>query len=92
MYDYEHKDGQDYHQVGVIYAHFYGDLMNMIDALKEKGYSVCHRLDGDVLIMKQGGFDNEEIDEIEDDLTTDDDDGRDDTDGNNGIIHFPKEY
>ena len=63
-----------FHQVGKFFTHFPGDLENIIEILNDNGYGVCETMDGDMIIMKAGEY-NE--DELPPELRCDDDDDDD---------------
>lgn len=82
---YEGIDGKKYHQVGMFFTHFMDDLSGVTDALIAGGYSVCQTLDGDMIIMKQGDYDEDDEDE-------EDDDDDDNNHWGYKFFNFPKEY
>ena len=72
------EEDKIYHQVGQFFVHFPSDLTNIIDLLNENGYGVCETLNGDMIIMKSGEYDDDEI--AREMGCEDDDDGFDDDD------------
>lgn len=78
-----------YHKIGEFYTHLLSDLEGVVDALRAGGYEVCRTLDGDMLIMKPGDYDDEFMHEF---LHGDDDDDDDTPPPFGNIRHFPKEY
>ena len=79
------EDEDRFHQVGKFFTHFGEDLQNIIEALNDAGYKVCETLDGDMIIMASGVYDDDEVNKlINGEL--DDDDEDDDDFGNGGMF------
>ena len=87
MYDYSSKNNNEYHQVGQFWTHFHRDMDIISEALFAAGYKICRTTRGDMIIMRKGDYDEEEIFELNEDEIDDEDE-----DGDGGITHFPKEY
>ena len=75
----------DYHQVGMFWTHFLEDLERISEALHNAGYIICSTMHGDMIIMRQDDYDDDEDWELNHD---DDDDGSD----YGNIRPFPGKY
>lgn len=82
------SDNEDniYHKVGEFWTHFQEDMDAITDALIEAGYGVCKTINGDMIIMSKGNYDEADIARF----NGEDDD--DDNDDDRWMIRFPREY
>lgn len=93
MYLYKDNNDHEFHQVGQFFTHFHEDMDKISEALFNAGYYICRTIHGDMIIMRRGNYDEEEVFELDSDFDNFDDDDEDGgTTGGDNLRHFPKEY